>query len=156
RRKIEFLKRKRIRPCLSVCQTVEQKCPYLLPGDRAPSYPTQYAGEPTFLCLDPNIPETGEQLRKSSDGPPECCYTYCGYPEDGLCTYCDEFANEDTNNDKPNNSSKLSSNSNSLPTSTSPQNSTAILSVDSILETPFASDGNTIYYEPEEMLTKPI
>ena len=44
-------KRKRIRPCLSVCQTVEQKCPYLLPGDRAPSYPTQYAGEPTFLCL---------------------------------------------------------------------------------------------------------
>lgn len=41
----------RIRPCLSVCQTVEQKCPYLLPSDRAPSLTTQYAGEPTFLCL---------------------------------------------------------------------------------------------------------
>jgi hypothetical protein len=44
-------KRIRIRPCLSVCQTVEQKCPYMLPADRAPAYPTQYAGEPTFLCL---------------------------------------------------------------------------------------------------------
>lgn len=44
-------KRIRIRPCLGVCQTVEQKCPYMLPADRAPAYPTQYAGEPTFLCL---------------------------------------------------------------------------------------------------------
>lgn len=48
---VEFRKRRRIRPCLSVCQTVEQKCPYLLPADRAPALPTQYAGEPTFLCL---------------------------------------------------------------------------------------------------------
>ena len=43
--------RKRIRPCLVVCETVEKKCPYMLPGDRAPAHPTQYAGEPTFLCL---------------------------------------------------------------------------------------------------------
>lgn len=41
----------RVRPCLSVCQDVEQQCPYMLPGDRAPATPTQYAGEPTFLCL---------------------------------------------------------------------------------------------------------
>lgn len=41
----------RVKPCLSVCQAVEQACPYFLPADRAPSYPTQYAGEPTFLCL---------------------------------------------------------------------------------------------------------
>lgn len=40
----------RLRPCLSFCQSVERRCPYLLPGDRAPAYPTQYAGEPTFLC----------------------------------------------------------------------------------------------------------
>ncbi|KAK1126610.1 hypothetical protein K0M31_004239 [Melipona bicolor] len=40
----------RLRPCRSYCQSVEQRCPYLLPGDRAPAYPTQYAGEPTFLC----------------------------------------------------------------------------------------------------------
>lgn len=52
RRKVRLeQKRIRIRPCLSVCQTVEQKCPYMLPADRAPAYPTQYAGEPTFLCL---------------------------------------------------------------------------------------------------------
>jgi len=52
RRKVRLeQKRIRIRPCLSVCQTVEQKCPYMLPADRAPNVPTQYAGEPTFLCL---------------------------------------------------------------------------------------------------------
>lgn len=49
RRKSETLRR-RIRPCLSVCQTVEENCPYMLPSDRAPAMPTQYAGEPTFLC----------------------------------------------------------------------------------------------------------
>uniref|UniRef100_A0A1A9WK24 Uncharacterized protein n=1 Tax=Glossina brevipalpis TaxID=37001 RepID=A0A1A9WK24_9MUSC len=92
KRKIEFRKRRRIRPCLSVCQTVEQKCPYLLPADRAPALPTQYAGEPTFLCLDQNIPETGEQLEKSSHGPADCCYTYCGEAQNGLCTYCNEYA----------------------------------------------------------------
>lgn len=49
-RKSETVRRK-IRPCLSVCQTVEENCPYMLPNDRAPAMPTQYAGEPTFLCL---------------------------------------------------------------------------------------------------------
>ncbi|XP_041448796.1 uncharacterized protein LOC111070981 isoform X2 [Drosophila obscura] len=91
-RKAEFRKRRRIRPCLSVCQTVEQKCPYLLPADRAPALPTQYAGEPTFLCLDQNIPETGEQLKKSSYGPNDCCYSYCNGPESGVCTVCQDFA----------------------------------------------------------------
>lgn len=50
----------RVRPCLSVCQDVEQQCPYLLPGDWTnqtvppgeTAHPTpQYAGEPTFICL---------------------------------------------------------------------------------------------------------
>nr|XP_040224590.2 probable transcription-associated protein 1 [Anopheles coluzzii]XP_040224591.2 probable transcription-associated protein 1 [Anopheles coluzzii]XP_040224592.2 probable transcription-associated protein 1 [Anopheles coluzzii]XP_040224593.2 probable transcription-associated protein 1 [Anopheles coluzzii]XP_040224595.2 probable transcription-associated protein 1 [Anopheles coluzzii] len=87
--------RVRIRPCLNVCQTVEQKCPYMLPGDRAPAYPTQYAGEPTFLCRDLNIEETGEQLRKSNNGPTGCCYDYCGLsPIDGLCARCDPLHNE--------------------------------------------------------------
>ncbi|XP_017024839.1 uro-adherence factor A [Drosophila kikkawai] len=90
-RKEEFRKRRRIRPCLSVCQTVEQKCPYLLPADRAPALPTQYAGEPTFLCLDQNIPETGAQLEKSSYGPNDCCYSYCNGPLSGICTVCHEF-----------------------------------------------------------------
>ncbi|XP_017776120.1 PREDICTED: uncharacterized protein DDB_G0271670-like, partial [Nicrophorus vespilloides] len=74
----------RVRPCLSVCQSVEQKCPYMLPGDRAPAYPTQYAGEPTFLCLDPNIPETGAQRKKSSTGDEDCCYSHCGTPGRGV------------------------------------------------------------------------
>ncbi|XP_036228042.2 uncharacterized protein Mid1 [Bactrocera oleae] len=97
KRKVIFRKRKRIRPCLSVCQTVEQKCPYLLPADRAPALPTQYAGEPTFLCLDQSIPETGEQLRKSSYGPAECCYSYCNNIADGICAYCNEFIQDKGN-----------------------------------------------------------
>ncbi|XP_054270473.1 NALCN channel auxiliary factor 1 [Macrosteles quadrilineatus] len=68
--------RHRVKPCRSVCQRVEQKCPFFLPGDRAPSYPTQYAGEPTFLCLDPNIPETGEQSRRSTYSS-TCCFEPC-------------------------------------------------------------------------------
>ncbi|XP_035913325.1 uncharacterized protein LOC118512671 [Anopheles stephensi] len=90
--------RVRIRPCLNVCQTVEQKCPYMLPGDRAPAYPTQYAGEPTFLCRDLNIDETGEQLRKSNTGPTQCCYDYCNSsPIDGLCARCDSLDDETQN-----------------------------------------------------------
>ncbi|KAK3922922.1 Transmembrane protein FAM155B [Frankliniella fusca] len=81
----------RVRPCRSVCRSVEQKCPFFLPGDRAPAYPTQYAGEPTFLCLgklspDPNIPESGEQLLKSSYGEEDCCYRHCS--ERGLPWLC--------------------------------------------------------------------
>ncbi|KYM93976.1 hypothetical protein ALC62_15421 [Cyphomyrmex costatus] len=83
----------RLRPCRSFCQTVEQRCPYFLPGDRAPAYPTQYAGEPTFLCRDPNIPETGEQaaraLHSISDG--ECCFDVCSEgTKEGICTKCEE------------------------------------------------------------------
>ncbi|XP_076685759.1 calcium-permeable channel component Mid1 isoform X2 [Andrena cerasifolii] len=82
----------RLRPCRSFCQSVEQRCPYLLPGDRAPAYPTQYAGEPTFLCRDPKIPETGEQatraLQSSEEG--ECCFHACSEerPGSGICANC--------------------------------------------------------------------
>ncbi|CAL7942891.1 unnamed protein product [Xylocopa violacea] len=82
----------RLRPCRSFCQSVEQRCPYLLPGDRAPSYPTQYAGEPTFLCRDPNIPETGEQAARAlhSSGDDECCFHACSdqLPGLGICANC--------------------------------------------------------------------
>ncbi|CAH0558152.1 unnamed protein product [Brassicogethes aeneus] len=82
------LEGERVRPCLSVCHDVEQQCPYLLPqdwtnttlhtqtGETTSHGPTpQYAGEPTFLCLDPNIPE---QSYNSSNGDEDCCYTHCG------------------------------------------------------------------------------
>nr|XP_021183786.2 uncharacterized protein LOC110371740 [Helicoverpa armigera] len=81
----------RLKPCLSVCQLVEQHCPYFLPADRAPAYPTQYAGEPTFLCLDPRIPETGAQANKSNYGWDECCYWYC---EGRLCYRCEARLSE--------------------------------------------------------------
>ncbi|XP_026764398.2 uncharacterized protein LOC113522786 [Galleria mellonella] len=81
----------RLKPCLSVCQLVEQNCPYFLPADRAPAYPTQYAGEPTFLCLDPRIPETGAQANKSNYGSDECCYWYC---EGRLCYRCEARLSE--------------------------------------------------------------
>ncbi|XP_049855150.1 NALCN channel auxiliary factor 1 [Schistocerca gregaria] len=75
-----FVGGRRVRPCRAVCQRVEQRCPFFLPGDRAPNLPTQYAGEPTFLCLDTNIPETGEQRERSlfADEPAgECCFRPC-------------------------------------------------------------------------------
>ncbi|KAJ2946447.1 hypothetical protein O0L34_g12489 [Tuta absoluta] len=81
----------RLKPCLSVCQLVEQHCPYFLPADRAPAYPTQYAGEPTFLCLDERIPETGAQKNKSNYGSDDCCYWYC---EGRLCYHCDKKLDE--------------------------------------------------------------
>lgn len=92
--------RVRIRPCLNVCQTVEQKCPYMLPGDRAPTLPTQYAGEPTFLCRDLNIEETEEQLIRSNHGPVECCFDYCGSnPLSGVCPRCDPLLYEDADSE---------------------------------------------------------
>ncbi|XP_011304665.1 uncharacterized protein Mid1 [Fopius arisanus] len=82
----------RLRPCRSFCQSVEQRCPYLLPGDRAPAYPTQYAGEPTFLCRDPNIPETGGQAVRALHGDEgeECCFRVCSddAPGLGVCANC--------------------------------------------------------------------
>ncbi|XP_043288111.1 uncharacterized protein Mid1 [Venturia canescens] len=85
----------RLRPCRSFCQSVEQRCPYLLPGDRAPAYPTQYAGEPTFLCRDPNIPETGEQAMRALHGNErdECCFHACSEDEPGLgvCANCTDL-----------------------------------------------------------------
>lgn len=40
------------------------------------------------MFSDPNIPETGEQLVKSSHGDEDCCYTHCGSPGRGLCINC--------------------------------------------------------------------
>lgn len=126
RRKSDVLRRRKVKPCLTVCQTVEEQCPYMLPADRAPAYPTQYAGEPTFLCLgthsiipptssvqtlqiinnmkyfrfvftDLNIPETGDQLVKSNNGLDTCCYRYCGSVYDEICAHCEVSTEQDVN-----------------------------------------------------------
>lgn len=47
---------------------------------------------PSLSLADQNIPETGEQLKKSSYGPNDCCYSYCDGPASGICTICQEFA----------------------------------------------------------------
>lgn len=42
--------------------------------------------------LDPNIPETGEQLARSNNGPDTCCYVHCDPTSvyKGICAYCNE------------------------------------------------------------------
>ena len=35
-----------VKPCSSICERVEQKCPYLHPASKE-----QYAGEPIFICI---------------------------------------------------------------------------------------------------------
>ncbi|XP_066143606.1 NALCN channel auxiliary factor 1 [Euwallacea fornicatus] len=85
----------RVPPCLHFCQDVEQQCPYLLPDQTlTPSeaaHPTpQYAGEPNFLCLDPNIPRL-EQRPNTTTGDEDCCYSHCGAPGRGdvyVCANC--------------------------------------------------------------------
>lgn len=43
--------------------------------------------------IDPNIPETGDQLAKSNNGPDNCCYEYCDpfSVYKGTCSRCDTF-----------------------------------------------------------------
>uniref|UniRef100_A0A1B0CHM1 Putative mucin-5ac-like protein n=2 Tax=Lutzomyia longipalpis TaxID=7200 RepID=A0A1B0CHM1_LUTLO len=142
--------RRRIRPCLDVCQTVEQKCPYMLPGDRAPAHPTQYAGEPTFLCLDPNIPETGEQFHKSNNGPENCCYTYCGSPGEGLCSQCDLPATiQHKNNDTSNLNNKLNTTTSKANINTKNNNQKAQIANDRGSDV--AIDGETEPFDYDEI-----
>ncbi|KAF6203873.1 hypothetical protein GE061_002208 [Apolygus lucorum] len=102
-------KGRRYKPCRSYCRRVEQTCPFFLPLDKGPAH---YAGEPTFLCLDPNIEETGDQLDQSSYGPETCCYEQC---DSGRCVVrnggCgdDERSREDAaaSGDRPVNSALL-------------------------------------------------
>lgn len=45
------------------------------------------------MKIDPNIPETGEQLAKSNNGPDTCCYEYCDpfSVYKGICAYCESY-----------------------------------------------------------------
>ncbi|GAB6019771.1 hypothetical protein CHUAL_001320 [Chamberlinius hualienensis] len=61
-----------VKPCRDVCHTLEQRCPYFLPEAKL-----QYAGEPTFLCIDHDIPETEAMSDNSSYGVPPNCYLPC-------------------------------------------------------------------------------
>ncbi|KAM7302886.1 hypothetical protein ISCGN_018394 [Ixodes scapularis] len=60
-----------LRPCREFCHRVEEQCPYFHPTTRE-----QYAGEPVFICIDPNIPDL-PSISNSSYGPPGNCYRPC-------------------------------------------------------------------------------
>ncbi|XP_064119527.1 uncharacterized protein LOC135224455 [Macrobrachium nipponense] len=64
-----YLKGHIVKPCRQFCHEVERKCPYLLPKDKP------VAGEPSFLCQDPNIGDLHGQ--ESSYGEDSCCYRMC-------------------------------------------------------------------------------
>ncbi|XP_047735910.1 uncharacterized protein LOC125177708 [Hyalella azteca] len=73
----------RILPCREMCYDVAQKCPYLLPSDKPFEFYNLFllpsdkpvAGEPTFLCEDPEI--TGHDDFYETYGPPDNCYMPC-------------------------------------------------------------------------------
>uniref|UniRef100_A0A8D8V4X3 Transmembrane protein FAM155B n=2 Tax=Cacopsylla melanoneura TaxID=428564 RepID=A0A8D8V4X3_9HEMI len=67
-----------VKPCRSICYAVQQKCPFFLPGDTNYTKANQYAGEPSFVCLDPNIPMTSKQMENAMYGE-KCCYDYCDF-----------------------------------------------------------------------------
>ncbi|XP_064456088.1 uncharacterized protein LOC135366980 [Ornithodoros turicata] len=60
-----------VRPCREFCHRVEEQCPYIHPAAKE-----QYAGEPVFICIDPNIPDL-PSISNSSYGPPGDCYRPC-------------------------------------------------------------------------------
>ncbi|KAH7644640.1 ammecr1-like protein [Dermatophagoides farinae] len=61
-----------IKPCQSVCEQVQQKCPHLHPYGKG-----QYAGEPVFLCIDPNIPFNKKITPNIPFGDEGQCYNPC-------------------------------------------------------------------------------
>ncbi|KAI9553066.1 hypothetical protein GHT06_020957 [Daphnia sinensis] len=65
----------RIKPCRTFCHEVERLCPYFLPAEKS-GPGSQYAGEPSFLCIDPDVRETTNQSTNSaySERP---CYRPC-------------------------------------------------------------------------------
>jgi len=62
----------KVRPCRSVCHQVEQQCPYFLPDTKL-----QYAGEPTFACIDPVMTEVPEMVPLLVIADPPNCYLPC-------------------------------------------------------------------------------
>ncbi|RWS10738.1 uncharacterized protein B4U79_05761 [Dinothrombium tinctorium] len=67
-----------VKPCRSLCERVEQKCPYLHPASGE-----QYAGEPVFICIDPRIPES-QNATDLPYGKPGKCYDLCDLATDDV------------------------------------------------------------------------
>jgi len=94
-----------IKPCRDVCHIMEQKCPYFPPDTKL-----QYAGEPTFLCIDNDIPETEAVSPNSSYGEPPNCFLPCHlldadfhgpsskHPTDGPSLHCHTLTRDNSTN----------------------------------------------------------
>uniref|UniRef100_A0A6G1SIK3 Transmembrane protein FAM155A n=1 Tax=Aceria tosichella TaxID=561515 RepID=A0A6G1SIK3_9ACAR len=67
-----YMRTERIKPCISFCERVEQRCPYLHPITRE-----QYGGQPVFICRDPNIPFVPEITPDIPYSEPGRCYDLC-------------------------------------------------------------------------------
>ncbi|XP_076344239.1 NALCN channel auxiliary factor 2-like [Tachypleus tridentatus] len=67
-----FLDDRHLKPCRTFCHRVEQQCPYFHPYIKE-----QYAGEPVFRCIDPNIPDVPSISPNSPYGLPGFCYQLC-------------------------------------------------------------------------------
>lgn len=54
------------------------------------------------INTDPNIPETGDQLAKSNNGPDSCCYEYCHTFSvyRGICSQCDSLEVDPADNSR--------------------------------------------------------
>ncbi|XP_022238372.1 transmembrane protein FAM155A-like [Limulus polyphemus] len=78
-----FLHDQHIKPCRTFCHRVEQQCPYFHPHTKE-----QYAGEPVFKCIDPNIPDIPSISPNSAYGKYGHCYQACHvspHIEPGTC-----------------------------------------------------------------------
>lgn len=69
----------RIKPCISFCERVEQRCPYLHPITKE-----QYGGQPVFICKDPNIPFVREITPDILYSEANKCYDLCHLNVDPL------------------------------------------------------------------------
>lgn len=67
-----YMNGERIKPCVSFCERVEQRCPYLHPITRE-----QYGGQPVFICRDPNIPFVPTITPDVPYNEPGRCYDLC-------------------------------------------------------------------------------
>lgn len=67
-----YMSGEKILPCISFCERVEQRCPYLHPITKE-----QYGGQPVFICRDPNIPYVPKITPDIPYGDPYQCYDLC-------------------------------------------------------------------------------
>lgn len=68
-----------LKPCRSFCHLVEQRCPYFHPRVKE-----QYAGEPVFKCIDPNIPDHPSITPNSLYGQDGQCYDLEIFDKEGV------------------------------------------------------------------------